>query len=36
MNEERDGPRPTLWWQVFVVAFVVLVAVLLTAIMMLS
>lgn len=36
MREEHGLPRPTQWWQVFVVALILLVVVALAALIMLS
>ena len=36
MSEEHGPPRPMQWWQVFVVALIVLIMVALAALIMLS
>jgi hypothetical protein len=36
MREEQGPPRPTQWWQVFVIALILLVMVALAALIMLS
>ena len=36
MNEEHGPLRPMQWWQVFVIAFIVMVMVVLAALMMLA
>jgi hypothetical protein len=36
MSEEHDTPRPMQWWQVFVIALLVLIVVALAALIMLS